>query len=133
MIDKIPLNFEILIIDDLEDDLFEFEGNDYMVPCVWVVLRKSNNIRKKEVKLKPSKFIFTTKNNANLAIRRVGVNAGKVFTDVDVSIQSHYFLKVENPNIAKKLISEIEFSSGDTTGPRSLPKSEIILKLDKIL
>jgi hypothetical protein len=133
MIDKIPLNFEILIIDDLEDDLFEFEGNDYMVPCVWVVLRKSNNIRKKEVKLKPSKFIFTTKNNANLAIRRVGVNAGKVFTDVDVSIQSHYFLKVENPNIAKKLISEIEFSSGDTTGPRSLPKSEIILKLDEIL
>jgi hypothetical protein len=133
MIDKIPLNFEILIIDDLENDLFEFEGNDYMVPCVWVVLKKSDNIREKEKKLKPSKFNFTDKEHANLAIRRVGVNAGKVFTDVNVSTQSHYFLSVKDPNRAKELISKIQFSSGDTTGPRSLPKSEIIVNLDKIL
>jgi len=133
MIDKIPLNFEVLVIKDLDDDLFTFEGNDYMVPCVWVVLKKTDTLREKELKLKPSKFTFTTKENSNLAIRRVGVNAGNVFTDVNVSEQSHYFLKVDNPITARELISEIRFSSGDTTGPRSIPKNELIIKLDEVL
>jgi hypothetical protein len=133
MIDKIPLNFEVSVIKDLDDDLFTFEGNDYMVPCVWVVLKKTDTLRDKELKLKPSKFIFTTKENSNLAIRRVGVNAGNVFTDVNVSEQSHYFLKVDNPITAKELISKIRFSSGDTTGPRSIPKNELIIKLDEVL
>jgi hypothetical protein len=133
MIDKIPLNFEIIMIKDLEDDLFTFEGNDFMVPCVWVVIKKTNVLRKKEIKLKPTKFTFTNKENSNLAIRRVGINAGNVFTDVNVSEPSHYFLKVENPIRAKELISQLIFSSGDTTGPRSIPKNELIIKLDKIL
>jgi hypothetical protein len=133
MIDKIPLNFEIVMIKDLEDDLFTFEGKDFMVPCVWVVIKKTDVLREKEVKLRPTKFTFTNEENANLAIRRVGINAGNVFTNVNVSKPSHYFLRVENPNKAKELISQITFSSGDTTGPRSIPKNELILKLDEIL
>jgi hypothetical protein len=133
MIDKIPLNFEIVMIEDLEDDLFTFEGKDFMVPCVWVVIRKSDVLREKEIKLRPTKFTFTNKENSNLAIRRVGINAGNVFTDVNVSEPSHYFLRVENPNRAYELISQLTFSSGDTTGPRSIPKNELIIKLDEIL
>lgn len=133
MIDKIPLNFEIIMIKDLENDLFTFEGEDFMVPCVWVVIKKTDVLRKKEIKLTPTKFTFTNKENANLAIRRVGVNAGNVFTDVNVSEPSHYFLEVENPIRAQELISQLTFSSGDTTGPRSIPKNELILKLDEIL
>jgi hypothetical protein len=133
MIDKIPLNFEIVMIKDLEDDLFTFEGKDFMVPCVWVVIRKSDVSREKEIKLRPTKFTFTNKENSNLAIRRVGINAGNVFTDVNVSEPSHYFLRVENPNRAHELISQLTFSSGDTTGPRSIPKNELIIKLDEIL
>ena len=34
MIDRIPLNFEISLIKDLDNDLFTFEGQDFMVPCV---------------------------------------------------------------------------------------------------
>ena len=133
MIDRIPLNFEISLIKDLDNDLFTFEGQDFMVPCVWVIMKKVDTIREKEVKLLPSKFRFTNKEDANLAIRRVGVNAGNVFIDVNVSEPSHYFLKVENPTKAKELISQLTFSSGDTTGPRSIPKNELILKLDEIL
>jgi hypothetical protein len=133
MIDKIPLNFEIVMIKDLEDDLFTFEGKDFMVPCVWVVIRKSDVLREKEIKLRPTKFIFTNKENSNLAIRRVGINAGNVFTNVNVSEPSHYFLRVENPIKAHELISQLTFSSGDTTGPRSIPKNELIIKLDEIL
>jgi hypothetical protein len=42
-------------------------------------------------------------------------------------------LRVENPNRAYELISQLTFSSGDTTGPRSIPKNELIIKLDEIL
>lgn len=133
MIDKIPLNFEIVMIKDLDDDLFTFEGKDFMVPCVWVVIKKSDVLREKEIKLRPTKFTFTNKETANLAIRRVGINAGNVFTDVNVSEPSHYFLKVDNPINAKKIISQLTFSSGDTTGPRSISKNELILKLDEVL
>jgi hypothetical protein len=52
---------------------------------------------------------------------------------VNVSEPSHYFLRVENPNRAYELISQLTFSSGDTTGPRSIPKNELIIKLDEIL
>lgn len=133
MMDKIPLNFKILLIQDLDNEEFTLDDKDYKVPCVWVVLEKTNINRTKETKLKPKKFIFTTKENSNLAIRRVGVNAGKVFTDVNVSPQSHYFLNVEDPITSKKLISKVKFSSNDTTGPRSIPKNEIINLLDNIL
>lgn len=133
MIDKIPLNFEIIMIKDLEDELFTFEGKDFMVPCVWMVIKKSDVIREKEDKLKPTKFSFTNKSDANLAIRRVGVNAGHVFKDVDVSESSHYFLRVENPSHAHELISQLTFSTGDTTGPRSIPKNELIIKIDNVL
>lgn len=133
MIDKIPLNFEIIMIRDLEDNLFTFEGNDFMVPCVWVVIKKTDVLREKEIKLIPTKFSFTNKENANLAIRRVGINAGNVFTDVNVSKPSHYFLRVENPSSASEIISQLTFSSNDTTGPRSIPKNELIMKLDNNL
>jgi len=133
MIDKIPLNFEVSLIQDLTEDIFTFEGKDFMVPCVWVILKKTEVLREKEIKLSPTKFTFTTKQHANLAIRRVGINAGDVFTDTDVSITSHYFLRVEDPQTAQRLISQIQFSSGDTTGPRSIPKNELIIKLDQIL
>jgi hypothetical protein len=133
MIDKIPLNFNITMIKDLDENLFTFEGEDFMVPCVWVVMKKSEIFREKEIKLKPKNFSFTTKENANLAIRRVGVNAGNVFTDVNVSESSHYFLKVKNPYNAKEIISQLSFSSDDTTGPRSIPKNELILKIDEVI
>jgi len=133
MIDKIPLNYEILIIEDLDNDNFIFEGSDYFVPCVWMVMKKTDKLRDKEKKIKPKKFTFVDKIHANLAIRRVGVNAGKPFLDVNVSEQSHYFIHVENPDELFKKINKDLFSHNDTTGPRSISKNELINILDKEL
>lgn len=133
MIDKIPLNYEISIIKDLENNNFVFEGSDYFVPCVWMVMKKTNKIRKKEIKLKPKKFKFVDKITANLAVRRVGVNAGKPFLDTNVSEQSHYFIYVENPEEIFKKINKDLFSYNDTTGPRSISKNELIEIIDKEL
>jgi hypothetical protein len=133
MIDKIPLDFEIVEIQDLSSNTFTYNGKDYDVPCVWMILRKSDVTRTKEEKLVPTKFTFTEKQHANLAIRRVGVNAGNVFLDTDVSLPSHYFINVENPQDAYDKIRQLVFSSNDTTGPRSISKNELIEKLDGIL
>lgn len=130
-IDKIPLNFEIKKIVDIEKNAFIYEDKTYDVPCVWVILEKSNVDRVKEEKLKPKKFLFTDKNNANITIRRVGVNAGKVFLNTDVSEQSHYFLKFDDPNYVYEKIKNIKFSDNDTTGPRSIPKNELIKKIEE--
>ena len=99
-----------------------------------MVLEKTTTIRDKEVKLIPNKFSFTKQEGSNLAIRRVGVNAGTPFINpMDVSIQSHYFLKVESPITAMEVINKTLFSFNDTTGPRSISKNELILVLDHLL
>lgn len=133
MIDKIPLNYEISIIEDLDDNNFIFEGCDYFVPCVWIVMKKTDKVRNKEKKMKPKNFKFVDKSQANMAIRRVGVNAGKPFLETNVSEQSHYFIYVENPGELFKKINKDLFSKNDTTGPRSISKNELINILEKEL
>jgi hypothetical protein len=131
MIDKIPLNFEIECVQDLNDENFYYEGKDYHVPCVWMILKKTNKLRKKETKLEPNFFRFVDKLNANVAIRRVGVNAGKPFLDVNVSKQSHYFIYVENPNRIVEILNPNLFGFNDTTGPRSISKNELISVIER--
>jgi hypothetical protein len=96
-------------------------------------MKKTDNVRNKEKKMKPKKFRFVEKTQANLAIRRVGVNAGKPFLDTNVSEQSHYFIHVENPDELFKKINKDLFSHNDTTGPRSISKNELISIIDKEL
>lgn len=132
MIDKIPLDFKIVKIMDLEHDNFTYNGNDYNVPCIWMVLEKTDKKRAKEEKLKPSKFQFVTKDSANLAIRRVGVNAGNAFLNTNVSVQSHYFISCENPFLLSTRLTKDLFSHNDTTGPRSISKNELICVIDSL-
>lgn len=132
-IDKIPLNFEIKKIIDLEDNTFLYENQNFNVPCVWVILEKTEKLRTKELKIRPEKFKFTNKENSNIAIRRVGVNAGKVFLNTNVSESSHYFLKFDNPEEIYEKIKNLKYSSNDTTGPRSIPKNELIIMIESVI
>lgn len=131
--DKIPLNYKKIIEIDLPHNSFYFNGQDYDVPCVWQIYKKSEIIRHKEKKIIPKHFDFVDKKNANLAIRRVGGVAGKVFTDVNVSESSHYFINSKYKEILLNKINTTLFSTNDTTGPRSISKNELIKVLDFVV
>ena len=78
----------------------------------------------------PTIFEFTTQENANVSIRRVGVNAGLTFSHTEVSTPSHYFVKVDNVDEFVNKVNKIKFSDGDTTGPRSISKNELIKRIE---
>ena len=133
MYDKISLNYEKIMEMDLPINSFTFNNVDYDVPCVWQIYTPSTKTREKEKKLIPQFFKFTTKQNANFTIRRVGVNAGNIYDRIDRSESSHYFLYSNHKNILLRNINKTLFSDNDTTGPRSIPKNELIIILDSVV
>ena len=140
--DRVPLNFWKVNEINIPRDSFTFNREPFDVPCVWMEYEKKNKLRTKEKKLTPTTFEFTTQENANISIRRVGVNAGKTssYTGPDtysendkkyiVSKASHYFIKVDSVDEFVNKVNKIKFSEGDTTGPRSISKNELIKRIE---
>lgn len=128
---KIPLNFWKIKEIDLEDNSFLYENKEANIPCVFQVYEKKEKFRIKPEKIKPSSFQFTTKEKANVSIRRVGVYAGKAFLDLNKSKQSHYFIYADNPELFVLKINEIAWEHNNTVGPRSISKPELIKKIEK--
>ena len=148
--DRVPLNFWKVNEIDIPRNSFVFNGEPYGVNCVWVEYKKKNELRTKEEKLTPTTFEFisvtefsteivdgceVTKGippiDANVSIRRVGINAGFASADTNVSTPPHFFVKVDNVNEFVNKVNKIKFSDGDTTGPRSVPMNELISKIEK--
>ena len=76
--------------------------------------------------------------NPDISFRRVGVNAGKIDTELlqEKSVQSHYFIKfnetVDKANIISKM-KYIQYETNNTVGPRSISKQELIQEFNKII
>ena len=128
--DRVPLNFWKVNEIGIPENSFIYNGEPFDVPCVWIEYEKKNKLRIKEKKLTPTIFEFTTQENANVSIRRVGVNAGLTFSHTEVSTPSHYFVKVDNVDEFVNKVNKIKFSDGDTTGPRSISKNELVTKIE---
>lgn len=127
---RIPKDFHLMLETDIPDNSFTLNGNDYSVPCVFQIWKQKTGVYRtihKEPTL-PKNIVWTKNVNlANVAIRRVGVYAGRAYTDVNnKSTQSHYFLIVpeeQKDSIVTKLNSMI-WEHNNTTGPRSISKKE---------
>ena len=88
--DRVPLNFWKVNEINIPRDSFTFNREPFDVPCVWLEYEKKNKLRIKEKKLTPTTFEFATQENANISIRRVGVNAGKTssYTGPDMYLEN---------------------------------------------
>ena len=135
----IPLNYHLIKEVELPKDSFEVNNEAYDVPCIFQIWEKRDSDRISVIKEQPDGFTYVKSGETyHLAFRRVGGDAGKTFKREDIvnpSIQSHHFLRFDDgidvANIQKR-INAHTFPS-NTTGPRSLSKSEINSVINKFI
>ena len=116
---------------ELPKESFLFNNAPYSVPCVFQIWFKKHT--KRNIPLGPlthSDFEFTTRNNADFAVQRVGVAAGKIKHNFDtIADESHYFIKsLSIGSCVEKILGEIDWSSVkfNTAGNPSISKRELI-------
>ena len=112
--------------------------NEYKVPCVFQIWDRNIIPRKKKrLKTTTELFDFTTKDNADFRIQRVGGNAGKASKELNYSAESNYFIKNKSKYSIDELITiinNLKFPSIEfTVGPKSLSKGELIATLEEEL
>lgn len=128
---RIPLQYHIKEEIDLPKNSFTLEGVDYDIPCVFQIWKKQDVYRMIPSKLIPLSFSFVKRDdNPDISIRRVGVNAGKLFMDTNKSIQSHYFIKTDTVDEFVKKWNNIVWCHDNTVGYNSISKQEIIKEID---
>lgn len=121
---RIPLTHSLIRTEVLPKNSFTVDGSDFDVNAIFQIWRKRNR-KKIDVKTKSQYFEFVDKENADIAVRRVGVNAGNVFKNVgDCSKQSHYFIKSSSPLL--DIFERLSYTDKYGTGPNSISKHELI-------
>jgi len=133
-----PLNFHLIFEFELPTNSFLVNGLEHDVPCVFQIWIRKNDNRMVAEKIEPHGFKFVEKTeNPDISFRRVGVNAGKIDTNVtEKSIQSHYFIKfMNNKPLVENMISlsKIKYTFDNTVGPKSISKQELIKEFMKVL
>jgi predicted RNA methylase len=133
---KIPEYYHLEYEEILPEDSYLLDGENYDVKCVFQIWKKKSEKRDKIKSDSAEGFTYTkNKNIADIAIRRVGVYAGKAFTDLNKSEQSHYFLILEDKSRINLVIDELEKVTWSdlTVGPRSISKGELNKMINDIL
>ena len=132
-----PTHFHCIFTKELENDSFEVNGISYNVPCIFQIWEKKEDERVIELKILPKGFTYVkSKDNYDISIRRVGINAGTaLLKDIKVSPQSHYFIKLDHTINIEMLIKKINshIFPSNTVGPRSLSKGEINSVINTLL
>lgn len=130
-----PLNFHLLESIELSKNSFLVNSEPYDVPCVFQIWQRKDSPRNLDNKQIPVGFEFVKHTDPHdIVFRRVGVNAGKCSKPNNQSPQSHYFIKFEQKQDIDSLIEksqQIDFKQ-NTTGPKSISKSEACLILTSI-
>jgi hypothetical protein len=117
-------------------------GTTYDVPCVFQIWQKRSVPRIVPEKITEKGFQYVKGTDPHdIVIRRVGAYAGRCYInshdETEYSFQSHHFIKFDKKyekyivDVAKKINAHV-FPT-NTTGPRSLSKTEINIVLNSIL
>jgi hypothetical protein len=123
-----PREFHLIHSHTLPEDSFVVDGNPHDVPCVFQIWKRETTPRVEETVDAPEGFAYVKKGeDYTFAFRRVGFYAGRCYLpNESLSVQSHYFLRLDDPSKAHTIIAAAalhEFPT-NTTGPRSLSKGE---------
>ncbi len=131
-----PLDFHLVISEDLPPYSFELEGKPWDVPCVFQIWEKRGYDRDVSEKIEPTYWKYVKKDESpDVSFRRVGVYAGRMDREIESkSVQSHYFIKLDMnvDEFMAKYDAQSWFESGNTVGPRSISKSELNKVLESL-
>lgn len=119
------LNFTL----DLPPNSFVCNGDVYDVPCIFQIWVRSDVPRPVTSSVSPTYYAYVGKDQSDVAVRRVGVNAGQAWrTATTHSPQSHYFLSLGGRDVEAWLEAfrtHSTFVHDNTVGPRSISKPEL--------
>lgn len=131
--------FHLEYQEDLGENSFTINEDELIdVPCVFQIWIKKDIKREKVKKYKPVKFKYVKKEETpDFSIRRVGVYAGKIFTEINnKSFQSHNFIKLDEDINLEEFLQEfkkIKFTDNNTVGPKSISKNEFNKEINNII
>lgn len=95
MLKRINPYLHLLKTIDLPINAFTFNGKDHKVKCSFFIFEKRDYKREtKEKELKHTGYVWTNRENGNIAIRRAGRGAGKASIATNQNESTHYFLLV---------------------------------------
>jgi hypothetical protein len=133
MQNKLDLNYHIVFEQDVIDNAFTVDGKNKDVSCVFQIWEKKNTKREVIPKAECKWIEFTSKENADIAVRRAGGRAGQLLDGINHSESSTYFIKVKHP-LVTKAIKLIDLSCIDNTaGVRSISTNELCNELNKVM
>lgn len=116
----------------IPDEAFIFEGRLCSVPAVFQIWERRDNPRDRPRRIATHRdFEFLkTSTGADFVIRRIGVRAGRLSSNVDASPSSFYFIRsnVRNRRNVRAIMGQLDFSSAaaNVAGTPSLSKPEIV-------
>ena len=130
---KLSMEFHLVYERVLEDNSFLLDGNPYDVPCVFQIWIKRKSLGLRTPPAKPVyPFEFTTKDKANIAVRRVGGRAGQVLEGLEHSKSSTYFIKASAKVIKALRNINLDIASR-TAGVKSISKDELATLTNEVL
>lgn len=124
---KIPEFYHLSKDLDLDDNSYTLLDNNYSVPSIFQIWDRKSIVREKtKLKTKSDLINFVKKSdNPDYSFRRVGFYAGMIYDEIsEKSEQSHYFIKSSVE--IKDFLKNHKWDHNNTSGPRSVGKSEII-------
>jgi hypothetical protein len=131
--DKLDRNYWLVEEYDIPFKSFVVSDSEYGVPCVFQIWEHS--VRKRETKVKQDCpwIEFVPKNQADIAVRRVGGKAGCLLGGLDHQEASTYFLKIRDPLVVKAIQLMNRSFVDFTASVRSISKDELCSEINKIM
>lgn len=134
-----PPHFHLMYSMEMDPKSFEVNGDEYSVPSIFQIWKKQETDRVIEKPAAEIPYRFTYKKLTDpfhLVIRRVGGKAGTAFLPPGTfNPQTHYYISLQDPSFASQIkdaFNTYHFPT-NTTGPRSLSKSEITRVLNQVV
>jgi hypothetical protein len=132
-INQLDRNFHLLYDEDVPKNSFVFNGNPYDVSCCFQIWQKQTNLRARIKAQDMSKisnyFQFTTPNDCDFVIQRVGVKAGQIIIDQKekYTTKNFFYIKSKNENTLN-IFQSLDFNQvkSNTVGYPSVSKNEIV-------